>query len=324
MTDSQELVPVEDHPLVAADLLDEAALDRAAKRIEMVDRMKVIAIRSTRKEQWQVMGGKPYPTDTACANIANTLGLAIRNPQAMHKAGGDVMEDERGEYRVFRYQGELWTADRQVTTQIGMANSRDQFLSRGGKLPQSEVDMSSIEKKAYTNMVGRLIRKGLGLDFTMEDLEKAGIRASDLTHVDYGSGNGADRPPTGRVSTNQQKPEPPQTDMREWESAPAPPSSPPAEDVFDRKESPKSSPSGGGAGKEMSARDKLAKAIQIIKPDGTEEEWKGILDSYAGFKNDKDEWIVPKSCESITQKWGWKTLMKIYEERPDIKELIEG
>lgn len=149
-------------------LLDEKQMENLAKRVEQQKQIKQLVLRSTSLRHWIVMGDNPYLNEAGTKIIASFFGLGIKN-----EIPEEVAErDDQGDYYSYTTLCEVTKGGRSVC-ELGYADSRDDFFSHGGKLPQSEIKKGNIKKKSITNAMGRAIKAFLGLDFTREEVEKA-------------------------------------------------------------------------------------------------------------------------------------------------------
>jgi len=163
-------------------LLDEKQMLNLAKRVEQQKQIKQLVLRTTHMRHWVVMGNTPYLNEAGSKIIASFFGLGIKNSIPEEQ----IELDENGEYYSYSTLCEI-VKDGRVVVELGYADSRDDFFSHGGKLPQSEIKKGNIKKKSITNAMGRAIKAFLGLDFTKEEVEKSVGSLGGASGVDYKS-----------------------------------------------------------------------------------------------------------------------------------------
>lgn len=149
-----------------APLLDEKGFADLEARVVQQQRIKQIILKTTKPHHWRVMAGNAYLEQMGCKVIAGFLGLGLDTDmpeEANHK-------DEKGDYYSYTTPIDVTFRGRSIR-EYGYADSRDDFFTHGGKLPQSEVNRGDIKKKSVTNAYGRGIKAILGLDFTRAEVE---------------------------------------------------------------------------------------------------------------------------------------------------------
>lgn len=163
-------------------LLNENQFEELEKRVEQQQRIRQIVLKTTKPHNWLVMGNKAYLDEMGCKVIASFLGLGldIDEPVESHH------KDEKGDYYSFTTKVTITFRGRSID-QFGDADSRDDFFTHGGKLPQSEVKRGNIKKKSITNALNRGIKTLLGLDFTRAEVEGVVGSLGGSSAVDYKS-----------------------------------------------------------------------------------------------------------------------------------------
>lgn len=204
MTEQKETEMVErvEQPLAIADgLLNEEAIRRAELMVEGVKKIKAISIKVTNYSDWSLQSGKPYLENMGCMKIAQLWGVNFME-RKFTPEGGDRISDANGDYILFTVQGRAEFKGRFVED-IGTCSTRDEFFGRaGGKMKSfQDVDLTDIKKKAVTNLQGRLLKKILGLSYTIEDLRESGIDLEKVGKVDYAGGGAGG----GKISEAQGK-----------------------------------------------------------------------------------------------------------------------
>ena len=166
----------------------EKELAEIERNVEFFNRVKIIALKMTKPQDWVDMGG-PYLMDRGAQNIAIAFGVDIT--QEVPRM--EWAEDSNGRYYMFIASGRAHAKRlNRFIEDIGVCSQRDKFFGMsGGKLKElQEVDMANIIRKASTNLYNRLVKRVIGLSgVTWEDLAAAGIKRESLAKVEYRSGN---------------------------------------------------------------------------------------------------------------------------------------
>lgn len=197
-----EIVERIEQPIAIADgLLNEEAIRRAEMMVEGVKKIKAISIKVTGPQDWSLQNGKPYLENIGCMKIAQLWGVNFMDRKFMPD-GGERISDANGDYILFTVQGRAEFKGRTVED-IGTCSTRDELFGRaGGKMKSlQDVDLTDVKKKAVTNMQGRLLKKILGLSYTIEDLKEAGIDMEKMGKVEYAGGGAGG----GKISESQGK-----------------------------------------------------------------------------------------------------------------------
>ena len=163
-------------------LLTDEQMANLTRMVEQQKQIKQIVLKTTTRRNWIIMGDNAYLTEAGVKIIGAFFGLGIKNTIPEEK----IEHDEKGEYYSYSTICEITKNGRSVA-ELGYADSRDDFFSHGGKLPQSEIKKGNIKKKSITNAVGRAIKSFLGIDFTREEVEKVIGSLGSATAIDYKS-----------------------------------------------------------------------------------------------------------------------------------------
>lgn len=145
-------------------LLSDNELAELEKRVEQATKIKQIILKVTKTHHWSVYGDMAYLEQSGCKAVASFIGLGIK----LGEPKQTLVKDDDGSYHSYEttctvtHRGREWT-------DIGTADSRDPFLSKGK--PQSEVNLGNIKKKSVTNAMQRAIKGCLGIDFTKSEVE---------------------------------------------------------------------------------------------------------------------------------------------------------
>jgi len=162
------------------------AVEEAERKIELVDKIKKIALKVTSSADWIDEGGKPYLLSSGAEKIARLFGISWRIDEPQK----EVLEDG---HIVFTYKG-YFTMGTITIEAIGVRSTKDPFFrfkkDKAGNrivLPPSDVDIGAVKKAAYTNCIMNGITRLLGIrNLTWEDLEAHGIvRKDKVAKVDF-------------------------------------------------------------------------------------------------------------------------------------------
>lgn len=165
----------------------EKELAEIEKNVEFFNRVKIIALKMTKAQDWVDMGG-PYLMDRGAQNVAIAFGVDITQEAPRM----EWAEDANGRYYMFIASGRAHAKRlNRFVEDIGICSQRDKFFGMsGGKLKEiQDVDMANIIRKASTNLYNRLVKRVIGLSgVTWEDLAAAGIKRESLQRVEYRGG----------------------------------------------------------------------------------------------------------------------------------------
>ena len=164
------------------ELLSEKQMQSLAERVEQQQKIRQIVLKVTKAHHWRPMGESAYLEQMGCKVIASFLGLGMDVDEPVEQRE----DDDAGTYYSFTTKVTITFRGRSVD-EFGYADSRDDFFTHGGKLPQSEVKKGNIKKKSITNAMNRGIKAILGLDFTRAEVEAAVGSLGGQTGVDYKS-----------------------------------------------------------------------------------------------------------------------------------------
>ena len=165
------------------------SLARTEKYFAMLDRINKLAIRMTKPQHWVDQSGTPYLVAAGCHAIAKGFGISVGEQQ--HER--EDFTDEKGDYFIYKVSLSGNWNNHQVS-QIGMCSTRDDFFcTKGGvPLPLSEIDVTNVQRKAFTNCLNRLIKTLLGLSFDWDEVEQFSegkITKAKCAGVTYNSGS---------------------------------------------------------------------------------------------------------------------------------------
>lgn len=169
-------------------------ISTAERRIEMMQKVKILALKSTNNDDWVDQQGKPYLTASGAEKVARLFGVKIRNV----KQEKIVSSDEKGDFYYYLVTGvaELKGGGDFIEA-VGTCSSKDQFFAKkGGNLkPLSEIDETNILKAAYSNFIGNAITRLLGIrNMTWEELKESGVDQGKVARVEYSGSSGTISP----------------------------------------------------------------------------------------------------------------------------------
>lgn len=168
----------------------EKTVEQANRYFNVLGQIRKLAIKLTNNLDWTNEGGNPYLQKSGCDKIAGAFGVKIYDA-VIEK---EVCKDDKGEYVMYTCTAKgIWNNHEE--SEVGTCSSRDDFFGKhkGGVLkPLSEVDLTDVKKKAFTNMANRLIKKLLGLSFSWEEIAQLSenkITQKTVQTVTYAAGN---------------------------------------------------------------------------------------------------------------------------------------
>ncbi len=167
----------------------ERTVAQAERYFNVLGQIRRMSIKLTNNLDWTNEGGNPYLQKSGCDKIAGAFGVQIYDTTFVK----ETCKDDKGDYIMFTCTGNgRWNNHEE--SEVGTCSTRDDFFGKkGGEYkPLSEVDLTDVKKKAFTNMANRLIKKLLGLSFTWEEIEKLSegkVTAANVQKVEYGQGS---------------------------------------------------------------------------------------------------------------------------------------
>jgi hypothetical protein len=178
--DNGQAVSVMPTGLVDDQLLAVAAA--AEKRVDAINRIKILSLKVTNAHDWNDQGGKPYMGVSGAEKVARLFGISWR-------LDTPIREDHDDGHFDYSFKGyfSMGTAEIEV---IGTRGSQDPFFggSKEKPIPPSEIDRNDVKKGAMTNCLGNGISRLLGIrNLTWEELAGAGIKREDIGKVNYAS-----------------------------------------------------------------------------------------------------------------------------------------
>lgn len=148
------------------------------KFAKVFSKVRDLALKGTRASDWCDQQGKPYLMISGAEKIKNMFGISVVDV-GWEKTN---ITDDKGHYYVITYKGTFsWKMS--AIEMTGNCSSRDKFFS---KAEQADVVFTNIQKKAYTNMMGRGLKALLGLNnLSWDELSGLGLNKGGSAEVKY-------------------------------------------------------------------------------------------------------------------------------------------
>jgi len=156
------------------------AADRIDRYVLAQEKIVSAIMKITNQADWIDEGGKPFLQGSGAEKVARMMGISWSFLGDMERENLD------GGHVVFRVKGVFRMGERSIEHE-GSRSSKDPFFSRAHKADKriEDIDMSDVQKSAYTNCVGVGICKILGIrNLTWEQI---GRKANNK--VDYDGKN---------------------------------------------------------------------------------------------------------------------------------------
>jgi len=154
----------------------------AEKRVDAVNRIRILAMKVTNGRDWTDQGGNPYMSVSGAEKVARLFGISWRLDEP-------VRENHDDGHFSYTFKGYFSMGSAEIEV-VGTRSSADPFF-RGSKekpIPPSEIDRNDVKKGAMTNCLGNGISRLLGIrNMTWEELEKAGIKRESVGKIHYQS-----------------------------------------------------------------------------------------------------------------------------------------
>lgn len=185
-----EIKEVDTLPAIADNTLIQLA-EQAEKRMDAMNKIKRVALKSTNVNDWCEQGSgdksKPYLMESGANKVGRVFGVSWRIDKE------PVKEHEEGGHYSYTYTGEFSLAGATIEA-VGVRSSKDGFFkkydySTGQKtdLPASAIDVGDVKKAAVANCIVNGVTRLIGLrNLTWDDLkEYAGITKDQIAKVEY-------------------------------------------------------------------------------------------------------------------------------------------
>ena len=184
-TSQPELTPPKESlPIILSDstMNLREMVEQAEKQFEFIRKIKTISLKVTNESDWCEQDGKPYLELMGTMKIRQLWNVSISDQHIER----EEVDDEKGRYIIYTCYGNACFRDREIQD-IGTCSTRDALYGmKGGALKDiEEVDLENVKKKAVTNFQNRILKKILGLSFTWEELEGAGLKREKIGKVEY-------------------------------------------------------------------------------------------------------------------------------------------
>jgi hypothetical protein len=170
-----------------ADIFSPDFMAIAVQRNKAFEQIREMALKATNALDWIDQEGSPFLQGSGAEKVARRFGLKIWNVRREKFSE----RDDQGEYYYFRYTSTVGWGTESVDA-VGTCSSRDQFFGKrnGQWLPLAEVDITNIEKSAYTNCISNGVQRFLGIrNVTWEEVEKlTGVKREQVQKVEYAKG----------------------------------------------------------------------------------------------------------------------------------------
>ena len=184
--------------------------EEVARRAVQTKKMLAAACSVVSPQNITDFGGRPYFDNIASKRIANLFGLIVRQDEVNGQVNyrKEVINDSTNHY-IIKVTGRVWHHQSPENYEIyeGSASSFDDFFRQWQIVEEKEdengktkkvvvsaqtLPISKVQEKATANLLQRCIKKKLGLDFSWEELEEAGIDRSKCKGFSFSGSKGAD------------------------------------------------------------------------------------------------------------------------------------
>lgn len=177
-----------------------AIAEQAEKRVDALNKIKLIALRTTNIKDWTDHQGKPWLQESGATKVGRLFGISWTI------VGPELETYEDGHFN-YTYQGIFNLADIAIEA-IGSRQSKDGFFNTRYKwddikkknmphdVPPSEIDKGDVKKAAWANCLARGITTILGIkNLTWEEIEQhTGIKREQVTSIQYTKGKDKKKP----------------------------------------------------------------------------------------------------------------------------------
>jgi len=185
----KEVVVVHTPEQTISDRYYEDYITIAMKRSKALDKVKEIALQSTKNNDWICQKDSPYLMESGAGKIRLRFGLKVWDVQTNDTP--IYLTDENGQYYYFKTTGKVGFNEQEYIDAIGTCSSRDKFFAKSGDnlIELKDVDMTNICKKSYTNFFVNGVTRFVGIrNLTWEELRTHGIDKAKIVTVEYKSG----------------------------------------------------------------------------------------------------------------------------------------
>ena len=154
----------------------------AERRVEAVNKIKILALRVTNHRDWTDQGGNPYMQVSGAEKVARLFGISWRLDEP-------VRENHDDGHFSYTFKGYFSMGSAEIEV-VGTRSSKDAFFAgrKDEPKPVSEIDRNDVKKGAMTNTIGNGVSRLLGIrNLTWDELEQAGIKKDSVGKVNYKS-----------------------------------------------------------------------------------------------------------------------------------------
>lgn len=178
-----------------ADLEPEQVLERVQRWTKAIEQLSIHALKSTQPRHWtnyrDTKGtgeGQPWLTGPGAEVLIAKMGLRVEFDEPAFEV--EQGEDTEGPWFLYTCRVVVSLGRWAAVSATGHCSSRDQFLSRGGRLTAGTVNRESIKQSAYTNALVNGVGRVLGLRrLTWEDVRKlTGFGSEAVESADHSGG----------------------------------------------------------------------------------------------------------------------------------------
>lgn len=177
----------------------ESTMQAAEKNIELVKKIKRLALSVTNHHDWVDQQGKPYLQSSGCEKIRPLFNISW-------EAVEYIRDNEENGHFSYTVTGFFIMGGQKISV-IGARSTKDPFFKRYEKdnkgnlkydeynnkieQPKANIDATDVKKAAYSNFVMQGIVRILGIrNLTYEELEEyTGITSANITKVEYKTTN---------------------------------------------------------------------------------------------------------------------------------------
>lgn len=199
----------DDASIISAGVFDLPDPAEVARRAMQTKKMLAAACSVVSPQNITDFGGRPYFDNIAAKRIANLFGLIVRQDELNGSINyrKEIIDESTNHY-IIKITGRVWHFKSPENYEVyeGTADSFDDWFRQWQITEKREIDgkektvvisaqtlpISKVQEKATANLLQRCIKKKLGLDFTWEELEEAGIDKSKCRGFSFNGSKGAD------------------------------------------------------------------------------------------------------------------------------------
>lgn len=213
---SQSVAPVSSSSLMATTGGGLPDLETVGRRADYIKKVFAKACVGLSPKNIVDFGGQPYLDNIACKRIANLFDLQVQQFYTnMGVAYRKEMIDEATNHYTIRIAGKVFFRNNPNDFEIyeGTSNSFDDWFRQWQIVEEQEVNgktkkvvvsaqtlpQTKVEEKATANLLQKAVKKKLGLDFTWEELEQAGVERSKCRGFNFNNSNAPDSTETVKL-----------------------------------------------------------------------------------------------------------------------------